>query len=348
MQALSYNQFRGPLEIGDFPDPTPPADGVVIEVRATGVCRSDWHGWLGHDPDIKTLPHVPGHEFAGVVAEVGSEVKNWQAGDRVTMPFVAGCGRCPECESGNSQVCDNQFQPGFTAWGSFAEYVAVPYADENLVRLPDDLDFTKAASLGCRVGTAYRAVALQGQLQLGQWVAIHGCGGLGLAAVAIASAFGARVIGIDIRKDALQLARLLGAEETLNATEIENIPATIRSKTQRGAHLSVDALGSQVTCENSIRCLRKRGRHVQVGLLTGDDASPRVPLELALSHELEIVGSHGLQASYYPQLLDMVSSGRLDLSPLIERLISLSEAPEALRGMGNFSHSGMQIIDRIS
>lgn len=344
MKALHYHQFRGPLEVGDLPDPTPPDDGVVIEVRATGVCRSDWHGWQGHDPDIKTLPHVPGHEFAGVVSEVGGGVKDWQAGDRVTMPFVAGCGRCPECESGNAQVCDNQFQPGFTAWGTFAEYVAVPYADENLVRLPEDLDFATAASLGCRVGTAYRAVVLQGQLQPGQWVAVHGCGGLGLAAVAIASALGARVIGVDILETTLELANTLGAEATIKATKVDDIPEAIRNLTDRGAHLSLDTLGSRSTCENSIRCLRKRGRHVQVGLLTGSDASPRVPLELALSDELEIVGSHGLQASYYPELLSMIAAGQLDLSLLIAKTISLKEAPSVLDAMEHFAGTGMTII----
>ena len=116
-------------------DPTPTAQGVVIKVEATGLCRSDWHGWMGHDPDIR-LPHVPGHELAGTVQAVGSQVTQWRAGDRVTVPFAVGCGHCFECNSGNHQVCEHQFQPGFTAWGSFAEYVAIDFADTNLVRLP--------------------------------------------------------------------------------------------------------------------------------------------------------------------------------------------------------------------
>ena len=346
MKALYFEEFGGPLQVGELPDPVAPADGVVVEVRATGVCRSDWHGWQGHDSDITTLPHVPGHELAGVVMDVGSAVQKWQAGDRVTVPFVAGCGKCPECVTGNQQVCDHQFQPGFTAWGSFAERVALRYADENLVRLPEELDFVTAASLGCRVGTAYRAVVLQGKLEPEQWVAVHGCGGLGLSAIAIAVALGARVIGVDIRQDALQLAKSLGASAVLDATVVDDIPQAIHEITGRGAHLSLDTLGSRVTCNNSIRSLRKRGRHVQVGLLVDTDASPPVPLELAVSHELEIVGSHGLQASYYLELLQLVTSGQLELAPLIRETIVLSEAPAVLEAMEKFSGNGITIVDR--
>jgi alcohol dehydrogenase len=126
-------------------------------VEASGICRSDWHGWQGHDPDIKSMPHVPGHELAGIIEETGSKIKNWKKGQRVTLPFVSGCGACPECESGNHQICDNQYQPGFTGWGSFAEYVNIKYADTNLVELPNELDYVTAASLGC--GSRYMAAA---------------------------------------------------------------------------------------------------------------------------------------------------------------------------------------------
>lgn len=329
-----------------MPEPCAADDGVVVEVRATGICRSDWHGWQGHDADITSLPHVPGHELAGIVVEVGESVKKWQVGDRVTVPFVAGCGKCHECASGNHQICDYQFQPGFTAWGSFAELVALRYADENLVRLPDDLDFVTAASLGCRVSTAYRAVVLQGRLQPEEWVAVHGCGGLGLSAIAIAAALDARVIGIDIRSDQLELAKSLGAVATLDATAVGNIPEAILELTGRGAHMSLDTLGSSSTCENSIRSLRKRGRHVQVGLLAGADASPRVPLELAISRELELIGSHGLQASYYPELLEMVLSAKLRTSTLIHKTIALEDAPKSLQSMSDFATPGITVINQ--
>ena len=186
-------------------------NGVVIEVKANGICRSDWHGWMGHDPDIH-LPHVPGHELAGVIAAVGKNVRRWQVGDHVTLPFVCGCGTCPQCLSGNQQVCDHQFQPGFTHWGSFAQYVAIHYADDNLVRLPEEIDFVTAASLGCRFVTSFRGIVDQGRVSAGQWVAVHGCGGVGLSAIMIASAAGAQVLAVDIDDAKLEFARSIGAE----------------------------------------------------------------------------------------------------------------------------------------
>ncbi|NQU86940.1 MAG: alcohol dehydrogenase catalytic domain-containing protein, partial [Mariniphaga sp.] len=210
MKAVVYNKFQGLITIEKVSDPIPSEDGVVIKVGATGICRSDWHGWMGHDTDIK-LPHVPGHELAGTIVEVGANIKNWIPGARVTMPFVCGCGSCPECVCGNHQVCDNQFQPGFTARGSFAEYVAIDFADINLVLLPEEIDFSTAASLGCRFITSFRAVVDQGKVCEGQWVAVHGCGGVGLSAIMIAKAAGANVIAVDIDNQKLEFAKSLGA-----------------------------------------------------------------------------------------------------------------------------------------
>src|SRR5665647_3119553 len=187
MRAVLYEAFQQLPEVVTVDDPACPETGVVIEVAATGLCRSDWHGWMGHDPDIR-LPHVPGHEFAGVIAEVGSRVRGWHLGDRVTAPFVCACGQCETCRRGEQQVCDRQFQPGVTHWGSFAELVAIDHAQVNLGRVPDDMACETAASLGCRFATAYRAVVHHGRVQSGDWVVVHGCGGVGLSAVMIAAA----------------------------------------------------------------------------------------------------------------------------------------------------------------
>ena len=210
MKAVLYEKFEQAPKVVSLPDPTPEPHGVVIKVEATGVCRSDWHGWMGHDSDID-LPHVPGHELAGVISAVGKAVTRWRVGDRVTVPFIAGCGSCSECHAGHQQVCAQQEQPGFTYWGSFAEYVAVHQADLNLVALPDSMDFATAASLGCRFATSFRAVVDQGKVGAGQWVAVHGCGGVGLSAVMIANAVGANVVAIDLDEDKLAMAKQLGA-----------------------------------------------------------------------------------------------------------------------------------------
>ena len=343
MKAAVYEAFQQPITIQTVPDPTPTPDGVVIEVKATGLCRSDWHGWMGHDPDI-TVPHVPGHELAGVVAAVGQDVTRWQVGDRVTLPFVCGCGHCPQCLSGNHQVCDAQFQPGFTHWGSFAEYVAIQYADVNLVRLPESVGFETAASLGCRFITSFRAIVDQGKVRAGEWVAVHGCGGVGLSAIMIASALGANVIAIDIADDKLAFAQEMGAIATINAANNEDVVSAVQQLSDGGVHVSVDALGSAVTCFNSIANLRKRGRHVQIGLMTGEHKHPAIPMDKVIAHELEIYGSHGMQAHNYPALLRMIAAGKLQPQKLIGSTIGLAEAAVALPQMDQFPTLGIQLI----
>lgn len=344
MKAVVYHEFGGPIAIESLPDPTPAPAGAVIRVEATGLCRSDWHGWRGHDPDIKALPHVPGHELAGVVVAVGSDVHRAAVGQRVTIPFVAGCGACPECQRGNQHICDRQYQPGFTGWGSFAEYVAVRYADGNLVPLPENISSLAAAALGCRLATAYRAVRAQGAVEPGQWVAVHGCGGVGLSATMVAHALGARVIAVDVRNEPLELARSLGAEIVLNAESTADIPAAIHEVTGRGADVSLDALGSAATFANSIRSLRKRGRHVQVGILTERDKIPTPVINRLIGHELVIAGSHGLQAHAYPALLELIQTGKLDPTRLIDRTASLDEAPGALASMDDYRGCGVTVF----
>lgn len=346
MKAILYSSFGQPPRLQDVSDPSPSPGGVVLRVRATGVCRSDWHGWMGHDPDIQP-PHVPGHELAGVVEAVGRDVRNWRVGDRVTLPFVCGCGVCPECASGNQQVCDRQFQPGFTHWGSFAEFVAIDYADTNLVRLPEEIDDVTAAVLGCRFVTAFRAIVDQGRARAGEWVAVHGCGGVGLSAIMIASAMGAQVVAVDVADDKLEFARSIGAAAVVNATQTDDVGEAVRELTGGGAHLSLDALGSPTTCFNSIANLRKRGRHVQVGLLLADESRPALPMDRVVAHELEIVGSHGIQAHRYPAIFAMIAAGNLRPQQLVGRKIRLAEAAEALVQMDTFSGTGVTVVDRI-
>ncbi|WP_445011048.1 zinc-dependent alcohol dehydrogenase family protein [Vreelandella stevensii] len=345
MKAVVFEQFSTPPSIQQVPDPAPAPHGVVVKVMANGVCRSDWHGWMGHDPDIQ-LPHVPGHELSGVVEAVGKDVTKWRIGDSVTVPFVGGCGTCPECHTGNHQVCDAQFQPGFTHWGSFAEYVGIHYADVNLVALPDTLTFDTAASLGCRFVTSFRAVVDQGRVSAGQWVAVHGCGGVGLSAIMIASAAGANVVAVDISEQALALARQLGAVATVNANQVADVVEAVVEITQGGAHVSLDALGHPTTCFNSISNLRKRGKHVQVGLMLADHSTPAVPMSKVIANELEILGSHGMQAHRYGAMLAMIQSGKLAPEKLIGRRITLEESVQALISMDKFEGAGVTVVTK--
>ena len=345
MKAMYYDAFEKTPEIRTLPDPTPTENGVVIKVEATGLCRCDWHGWMGHDADIR-LPHVPGHELAGVVTAAGRGVMRYKVGDRVTVPFVSGCGRCGECRSGNQQVCEAQFQPGFTHWGSFAEYVALDFADQNLVHLPESMDFTTAASLGCRFATSFRAVVDQAEVKGGEWVAVHGCGGVGLSAIMIAATLGAQPIAIDIAEDKLAFAGKIGAVATINSREVEDVAAAVKDITGGGAHVSIDALGNPVTCFNSIKNLRRRGRHVQIGLMLGDQATPQIPMAQVIGHELEIYGSHGMQAWRYDAMLAMIEGGKLAPQRLIGRHVSLEEAVPALTAMDKATDLGISVITR--
>ncbi|MGH8863001.1 MAG: zinc-dependent alcohol dehydrogenase family protein [Jatrophihabitantaceae bacterium] len=339
MRAVVFDRFRELPAVREIAEPACPAHGAIIRVEATGVCRSDWHGWMGHDPDI-VLPHTPGHEFAGVVAEVGPEVRTVALGARVTVPFVCGCGACEQCLAGDQQVCPDQTQPGFTHAGSFAELVAVHHADVNVVPLPDGIDAVTAAGLGCRFATAYRAVVQHGRIVPGRWVAVHGCGGVGLAAVMIAVAHGARVVAVDVDRRALDLARGLGAEHAITPPSAE----AIIQLTGGGAQVAVEALGRATTLTDSIAGLRRRGRHVQVGLLVAGDAMPPVDMAAVIGRELEIVGSHGMAAHTYPQLLAEIADGRLDPGRLVTRVIGLDDAPAALAAMSSGSPRGTTVV----
>ena len=341
MRAVVYDAVGAVPEVREVPAPACPPDGVLVNVAATGVCRSDWHAWRGHDP--VALPHVPGHELAGTLAVVGPEVTGFAVGDRVTTPFVNGCGRCPTCTAGDPQVCPHQTQPGFTGPGSFAELVALHAADTNLVRLPDSVGFVEAAALGCRFATAYRALTAHARLQPGQWLAVHGCGGVGLSAVAIAVALGARVVAVDVAAEALARARRLGAEATVRSADPVR---EVHAVTGGGAHASVDALGSPATAVASVRSLRRRGRHVQIGLLL-DPAGTALPMDLVVASELELYGAHGMAAADYPAMLALVAAGSIPLADLVGAVIGLADAPAALMAMDQVGAGtgGITVVD---
>jgi alcohol dehydrogenase len=339
MRAAVMHVFEEPLTIEDVPDPVPADDGVVVAVRATGVCRSDWHGWMGHDPSI-VLPHVPGHELCGVVVETGPAVRGFAPGDRVTVPFCCGCGTCEPCRLGETQICERDYQPGFTAWGSFADHVALPRADLNLVRVPDALGDVEAASLGCRFMTAWAALHVHARVRAGEWVAVHGCGGVGLAAVMIAAAAGARVVAVDIDAGKLERARALGAEHAV----LEDPVAAIEDVTGGGAHVSLDALGSAATCVNSVSCLRRRGRHAQVGLLLASERTVALPMATVISRELRVFGVHGMAVRHYDAMLRAIAGGSLRPGELVAKTITLDAVAGELASMGAFAQQGVTVV----
>lgn len=342
MRALVLDAVRGVPEVRDVPEPVAPDGGVVVAVEATGLCRSDWHAWAGHE-DI-AWPHVPGHELTGTIAAVGAGVERWRVGDRVTVPFVCGCGRCEHCLAGDAQVCPDQEQPGFTHWGSFAERVALHAADANLVAIPDGIDAATAASLGCRFATAYRALVGRARVQPGERVVVVGAGGVGLSAVMIARALGAVPIAIDRNPEALLLAAELGAEHAILA-DGRDVPAEVAALTGGGAHVAVDAVGSERTAADAVRSLRRRGRHVQIGLLPAAEGHPRIPMDRVIAWELDLLGSHGMAAADYPGMLELVASGALQPQRLVRRTVGLDDAGLLLPEVDRSTLAGITMID---
>jgi alcohol dehydrogenase len=340
VKAAVYEQFQGPIALVDVPDPHAAPGEVVVEVLAVGLCRSDYHGWHGTDPDI-VCPHVGGHEFVGRVVAVGAGVTRWSEGDRVVAPFVCGCGECEPCRLGQHQVCRRQQQPGFTRWGAFAQYTTVPFADTNAVAVPESIADDAAALVGCRVSTSYRGVIERGRLVGGEVLCVFGCGGVGLAAVAMGRAVGATVVAIDIAPDALALATAIGADIVLDARDHDDIAAAVHEATG-GAHVSVDCLGHAATAANSVFSLRALGRHVQIGLFP--TASADFPVSRVIRDELEVLGVHGLSATRFHEVFALMESGRLDPAAMITERLTLADVPAALPAMGHFARSGVSVV----
>lgn len=341
MRAAILTAYNQPLSIATVPDPDCPQDGVVLRVLACGVCRSDWHGWIGEHPKVQP-GNIMGHEYAGEVVAAGPR-SAWRRGDRVIAPFILSCGECPDCRSGNSTVCRSQVVPGFGTPGSFAEFVAVPHA-HNLARLPETLSPVLAAGLGCRVTTAWHALTGRAALQAGEWLAIHGTGGVGLSALILGRALGARVIAVDVVPDRLNHALSLGAEAVVDARS-GDAGAQIVDLTGGGAHVSLEALGHPATLDASIACLRPLGRHVQIGLPTGHQARMEINLNAVYMKQLAMFGTRGMPSWRYPSLLGLIAAGRVDVSPIVARTVPLSGASAELAAFNGPMPPGVAVID---
>jgi len=354
MRAAILREYGEPLAVRDVPDPEPASDGAVVRVEACGVCRSDWHAWAGHGEwadDRVPRGQVLGHEPAGEVVAVGDEVDRFGPGDRVVVPFSLGDGSCPHCRRGAGNVCEKGRALGFepAAQGAFAERVAVPAADYNLVERPPWLGATAAAALGCRYMTAYHALVERAGVEGGNAVAVHGCGGVGLSAVQIAAALGARVIAVDVDDDALALATESGADATVNPTdeggESRSVPERVRDRTDGGADVSLDALGIADTCRNSVRSLRPRGTHVQVGLTTeAERGEVSLPTDWMTRWEISFIGSRGMPPTSYPDLFALIEATNVDPGALVTDELSLSEVSARLAVMDEYEARGVEVV----
>lgn len=340
MRAAVIRDFNQDLSLETVDDPACPETGVVLSVAACGVCRSDFHGWTGEHP--KVAPgDILGHEYCGTVVAAGAKAAH-KVGDRLIAPFILSCGACPACHSGVSNTCAQQIVPGFGTPGAYAEYVAVPF-DHNLVALPDSMTPALAAGLGCRVTTAWHALTDRANLRAGEWVAVHGTGGIGLATMLLAKMLGARVVVVDVVAEKLTHAQSLGADAAVNASDTD-VTRAILDITGGGAHVSVEALGIEATTNASIDCLRVLGRHVQVGMPAGKTGMMQVNMRGIYGKQLSFFGTRGMPAWKYPGLLDMIERGQVDLSPMVAREIPLSRASAELAAMRGPTPPGTAVI----
>jgi alcohol dehydrogenase len=350
MRAAVLQEYGEPLSIEDVDRPDPDPEGIVVETEACGVCWSDWHAWQGDWHWVGVAPQpgqILGHEPAGEVVAVGEDVERLREGDRVAVPFTMADGTCPTCQAGHANVCENVYPLGFAsvAPGAFAEAFPVRRADYNAVKLPDGVGATAMAGLGCRFVTAFHGLAHRADVTPGDWVAVHGCGGVGLSAVHVADAIGANVVAVDIKPGKLESAERLGADATVDAGAVDNVAAEVKAIADGGADVSVDALGVAETCRNAIESLGRLGQHVQIGLTTGEDGGElTLPTDAMVMKEVEFIGSFGMQPPRYGEILRMVQQGKLDPGAVVSDTIGLADVNDQLSAMTDYDTEGIPVV----
>jgi alcohol dehydrogenase len=316
---------------------------------------------------------VLGHEPAGRVVAVGDRVERLREGDRVVVPFDLGCGACPRCYTGRGNVCADGVALGLhpDAPGAFAERVAVPQADYNAVPL-EGVAPRDAAALGCRFATAYHGLVNRAEIGPGEWLAVYGCGGVGLSAVAVGAAVGARPVAVDVREGPLAVADRLGAEATVDASTVAGtgrpagpaaggvlggIPGVgadpdavgaVTAATDGGADVAVDALGRAETARNAVASLRPGGRHVQFGLTTAAErGAVSLPTDAMTRWTVDWYGSRGLPPSRYGELLSMVAGGAVDPGGLVTDEVTLEDVPDRLAAMSDYGVTGVEVVTEL-
>ena len=340
MKALLLTSYSH-LEVADVPTPIPAPDEVLIRVAACGICGSDVHGYDGSS-GRRIPPIVMGHEAAGIVAAVGPAVSRFAEGDRVTFDSTVFCGACDFCLRGEINLCDNRKVLGVSCGdyrraGAFAEFVTVP--ERIVYRLPGNLTFPEAAMLEA-VSVALHAVALS-QVTSGQTALVVGAGMIGLLTLQALRVAGCSNVYIaDVDASRLKLASSLGATEVLLATGAELTKQILDLTKGRGADLALEAVGISATIHAAIDCVRKGGAVTLIG-----NVSPEVtlPLQKVVARQIRLQGSCA-SAGEYPQAIELVSSGRIQIKPLISAVAPLEDGPRWFERLHSREPNLMKIV----
>lgn len=352
MHGAVLKEYGEPLEIEERDTPSPGSDEVLVELEACGICRSDWHAWQGDYGWLEggrvPLGHILGHEPAGTVIETGEDVENYREGDEVVLPFNTICGKCRPCRNGDSHMCDNIVHYGFEIQpGAFSTHVCVPNADFNLARIPDGISPSEMAALGCRYVTSYHAMVDRAPVEPGDWLAVHGCGGIGLSVINVANALGGNVIAVDLQDEKLDLAEEMGAVETVNAQNADDVPSEVHDITDGGANISVDALGIEETCRNSIDSVKKMGQHLQLGITSSEERGMiELPIDKMLHSEIDLLTAKGMPPHRYDEIFAMMKTGKLTPGKMVSREVALDDVSDRLDAMTNFETKGVEVITK--
>ena len=326
MKCMVLEEFNAPLVLREREIPTPGADEVLVKVGGCGICRTDLKVWSGSHPAIRKLPQVLGHEVAGEVVEVGKSVDRGFVGKHAVIYFYLSCGTCSFCRSGREILCTHlKGQIGFNRDGGYAEYVKTPA--DSLFFIPSDIPLDKAAIITDAIATPYRALKAKAKIQPEQRLAVIGAGGLGLHAVQIARAFGARVVAVDINEKALAMAREVGAEKTYLAVKEDPLEEILDLTGGEGFDAVMDFVGKPTMQALGLHLLKVAGKFVAVGYSPTD--SFLVQSMRLVSRELEIYGSRSCGRQDLKETIDLVASGKV--KPVVAEFYPLTDANTALR-----------------
>lgn len=326
MKAAVFYGPNQPLKVEEVPTPKPGPGEILVKVAACGVCHTDMH-YIDHGvPTFKKPPMILGHEASGNVAALGEGVTRWSEGDPVLLPAVLSCGVCRLCRLGKENICDDMKMFGNHVDGAYAEYVLAPAKDA--LSVPDGVPLVEGSIIADAISTPFHAVVNRAKVKPGDWVAVFGCGGVGINTVQVAAAVGASVIAIDMVPEKLEMAKKLGAQETINPKEVDKgrVDKAIRKMIGDGVDYAFEAIGNPKTIVDAYNTIRKGGTCVVIGYT---HLPAEIPVSKTMFYEQSLIGSLGCRPVDYPRIIEMARIGKIKVKELVTGRFGLDEVNDA-------------------